>query len=190
MKLYIKHMVCERCKSLVKDALDETGIPYRSINLGEVETTEEISKTLRTSLYNTLQKSGFELIDPGKNVIIEKLKSAILDLEGFSNEVLDTSYVDYISLYMNDNFISLSTLFSEIEGMSIDKYIIRQKIERVKELLVYDDMNLAEIAHRLHYSNTTELDDQFKSITGLTPGHFRELRHARYKRISFPNILQ
>ena len=190
MKLYIKNMVCERCKSLVKEELDKNGINYREVNLGVVETTEDISATQHTDLFNALQKFGFELIDPQKNTIIEKLKNAILDLERISNETLETSFSDYISLYMNMNFISLNTLFAEIEGITIDKYIIRQKIERVKELLVYEDMNLAEIAQRLHYSNTTELVNQFKSITGLTPGHFRDLRQARYKRIHLPDIIQ
>ncbi len=190
MKLYIKNMVCARCNSLVKEVLDNTSITYLSINLGEVETTGEISLAQRTDLSNALLLSGFELIDPQKNEIFEKLKNAIHDLEGFSNEALETSYSDYISMYMDDNFISLNTLFSEIEGITIDKYIIRQKIERVKELLVYDDMSIAEITYRLRYSDISELSKQFKSITGLTPGHFRDLRQARKKSIEFPDIIQ
>ncbi len=189
MKLYIKNMVCERCKTIVKGDLDTLNIKYSSINLGEVETLIEISGSDRKALYNALQKSGFELIDPQKNEIIEKLKSAISDLERFSDEELKTGYADYLSLCVKANFISLNTLFSEIEGITIEKYIIQHKIERVKEMLVYEDLDLSEIARKLHYSSINELDIQFKSQTGLTPAHFNELRNARYIRNSIPDVI-
>ncbi len=179
MKLYIKNMVCERCKTIVKRELDNVGVKYNSVQYGEVDTTEDLTISQRTKLHDALQKSGFELIDSHKHALIEDLKSAIHDMEGFSDEDLKTSFTDYISLRVNDNFISLNTLFSELEGVTIEKYIIRRKIERVKEMLVYEDISLSEIAHKLHYSNTIELVRQFKSITGLTPSHFSLLRCSR-----------
>ncbi len=179
MKLYIKNMVCNRCKSLVKNELDKLGIHYNTVELGEVTLNNKMTPEQHTKLFIALQHSGFELIDDHKNGLIEKLKNAIVDLEHFSDENLKTSFSDYISLSVDDNFISLNTLFAEIEGITIEKYIIKHKIERVKELLVYDDLDLAEIAVKMHYSNAAQLSSQFKSITGLTPSHFRQLRHTR-----------
>ena len=179
MKLYIKNMVCQRCKKIVRDELDKIGVPYASVELGEVNTKEKITSLQHAQLFNALQQSGFELIDNNKNTLIEKLKLAIANLEHYSDEDLKTSFSDYISLSVNDNFISLNTLFAEIEGVTIEKYIIKHKIELVKELLVYDNLNLAEIALKMHYSNTAQLSSQFKSITGLTPSNFRQLRNAR-----------
>jgi copper chaperone CopZ len=181
MKLYIKNMVCNRCKTTVKETLEKLGIQYASVELGEVNLKTHISTLQREKLDTDLQKSGFELIDEQKNELIEKLKAAITDLEIYSDEDLKTSFSDFISLSVNDNFISLNTLFAEIEGVTIEKYIIRHKIARVKELLVYDDLTLAEIAHKMHYSSTAQLSSQFKRITGLTPSHFRLLRSTRVK---------
>jgi AraC-like DNA-binding protein len=179
MKLYIKNMVCSRCKKIVKDELDRIGIPYLTVELGEVNTKKKITSLQHTQLHEALQQFGFELIDDRKNALIEKLKKAIADLQLYSDEDLKTSYSDYISLNVNDNFISLNTLFSEIKGVTIEKYIIKLKIELVKELLVYDNLNLTEIALKMHYSNTAQLSSQFKSITGLTPSNFRQLRNTR-----------
>jgi AraC-like DNA-binding protein len=128
-----------------------------------------------------LEQFGFELINNEKNYLIEKLKRAIFDLEMFSDEELKTSHSDFISLKVNDNFISLNTLFSEIEGITIEKYIIKQKVELVKELLGHNNLNITEIAVKMHYSNVAHLSSEFKSVTGLTPIHFRQLRHISYK---------
>jgi YesN/AraC family two-component response regulator len=179
MKLYIKNMVCSRCKTIVKTELDNIGIQYLTVELGEVNTRKEISSSQRKRLYDGLQLSGLELIDIEKNELIEKLKRSINDLEHFSDEDLKTSYSDYISLSVNENFLSLNTLFSEIEGITIEKCIIKHKIAKVKELLVYNDLDLAQIATKMHYSNAAQLSRQFKSITGLTPLHFRQLRQIR-----------
>jgi len=179
MKLYIKNMVCSRCKMIVKAELDKIGVQYVTVELGEVNTTKKITTLQRTQLYARLQQSGLELIDDGKNDLIEQLKRAIVDLEHNSDEDWKTSFSDFISLRVNDNFISLNTLFAEIKGITIEKYIIRHKIDRIKELLVYDDLNLADIAFKMHYSNVAQLSSQFKRITGLTPSHFRQLRHTR-----------
>jgi AraC-like DNA-binding protein len=177
MKLYIKNMVCSRCKTIVKAELDKIDISYVTVELGEVTIEKKITPDQQAKLSAALKQFGFELIDDRKNDLIEKLKKAIVDLEFCSDEDLKTNYSDFISLSVNDSFISLNTLFSEIEGITIEKYIIKQKIERVKELLGHADLNLTEIAVKMHYSNTAQLSSQFKSMTGLTPSHFRQLRH-------------
>ncbi|MGD0756008.1 MAG: helix-turn-helix transcriptional regulator [Bacteroidales bacterium] len=184
MKLYIKNMVCSRCKTTVKTELDKLGIVYVSIELGEVTIKKKLTPVQHHLLYLALEQFGFELINNEKNYLIEKLKKAILDLEMYSDEDLKTSYPDYISLRVNDSFISLNTLFSEIEGITIEKYIIKQKIELVKELLEHNNLNLTEIAVKMHYSNVAHLSSEFKSITGLTPLHFRQLRHISYNNLS------
>lgn len=172
-------MVCNRCKTIVIEELNKIEVPYLTVELGEVNTAKNITTEQRTQFGDALLLAGFELIDERKHDLIERLKKAILDLENYSDEDLKTSFSDYISLNVNDNFISLNTLFSEIEGVTIEKYIITHKIDRVKELLVYNDLNLAEIAHKMHYSSAAQLSRQFKRITGLTPLHFRQLRHSR-----------
>jgi YesN/AraC family two-component response regulator len=179
MKLYIKNMVCSRCKKIVKAELDKMDIHYASVELGEVTIHKKLTAIQHTDLCVALQQSGFELLDDHKNDLIEKLKCAIIDLEHYSDEDLKTSFSDYISLRVNDNYISLNTLFAEIEGITIEKFIIKHKIELVKELLVCEDLNLADIAIKMHYSNIAQLSSQFKSITGLTPSHFRQLRQTR-----------
>jgi AraC-like DNA-binding protein len=181
MKLYIKNMVCSRCKTTVKSELDKLGIPYLSVEQGEVTTRKKLSSTDEHLLYHSLIQHGFELINSEKNFLIEKLKKAIFNLGMFSDEHLKTSYPDYISLSVNDSYISLNTLFSEIEGITIEKYIINQKVELVKELLGLNSLNISEIAVKMHYSNVGQLSSEFKSVTGLTPLHFRQLRHISYK---------
>jgi AraC-like DNA-binding protein len=163
----------------IAEDLDKLGIQYTSVDFGEVNTKNDIAPQQRKQIKTALQKSGFELIDEQKNEMIEKLKLAILDLENYSDEDLKTSFTDFICLSVNENYISLNTLFSEIEGVTIEKYIIRHKINRIKELLVYDDLSLGDIARKMHYSSVAHLSSQFKRITGLTPAHFRQLRQSR-----------
>jgi YesN/AraC family two-component response regulator len=150
------------------------------VELGEVTIEKKITLAQHTKLSASLKQFGFELIDSRKNKLIEKLKRTIINLELHSDEELKTSHSDYISLSLNYNFISLNTLFSEIEGITIEKYIIKHKIELVKELLGHHDLNMTEIAVKMHYSNVAQLSGQFKSITGLTPLHFRQLRHISH----------
>jgi len=172
-------MVCERCKATVKTELNKMSIPNISVETGVVTIQGKITSLQRNQLSEALLKNGFELIDAEKNTLIEKLKSAIGDLEKYSDEDMKLSFMDYIALSLTDNYISLNTLFSEIEGITIEKYILRHKIERVKEYLVYEDLTLAEIAAKMHYGNVAQLSGQFKRVTGLTPAHFKMLRNAR-----------
>jgi YesN/AraC family two-component response regulator len=177
MKLYIKNMVCSRCKTIVKSELDKLDIQYIDVELGEVTFKGEITSLQYNKLYAALKQCGLELLADSNNDLIEKLRKAIIDLENYSDENLKISYPEYISLSVNDNFISLNKLFSEIKGISIEKYIKRHKIELAKELLLYKDLNLSEIAHKMHFSNAAQLSSLFKSLTGLTPSHFRQLLH-------------
>lgn len=170
-------MVCERCKTSVKSKLAETGILYDKVDIGEVTISRKLTPSQHNRLNSSLKRMGFELIDNKNNELIEKLMSTIAILGKCSDEDLNTSYTDFISLNVNDNFISLNTLFSEIEGITIEKYIINQKIEVVKELLGHDDYSIPEIASRMHYGSVSKLSSQFKSITGLTPRHFRQIHH-------------
>lgn len=172
-------MVCTRCKTIVKDELDKIGVLYDAVELGEVTIKDRITSEQRTKLFAALKQSGLELIGDRKIDLIEKLKRTIVDLEHYSDENLKMSYSDYISLSLNDHFISLSTLFSEIEGITIEKYIIKYKIEMVKELLLYNELTLVQIALKMHYINVRQLSGQFKSITGLTPLHFKQLCHFK-----------
>ena len=174
-------MVCSRCKETVKTELDKLAIRYVSVDLGEVIIRKKLTSEQHHLLKSSLEQFGFELINNEKNYLIEKLKRAIFDLEMFSDEELKTSHSDFISLKVNDNFISLNTLFSEIEGITIEKYIIKQKVELIKELLGHNNLNITEIAVKMHYSNVAHLSSEFKSVTGLTPLHFRQLRHISYK---------
>ena len=174
-------MVCSRCKETVKTELDKLAVRYVSVDLGEVIIRKKLTSDQHHLLKSSLEQFGFELINNEKNFLIEKLKRAIFDLEMFSDEELKTSHSDFISLKVNDNFISLNTLFSEIEGITIEKYIIKQKVELVKELLGHNNLNITEIAVKMHYSNVAHLSSEFKSVTGLTPLHFRQLRHISYK---------
>jgi len=181
MKLYIKNMVCSRCKTTVKTELEKLGIEYVSVELGEVTVRKKLTSVQHRLFYLALEQHGFELINNDKNFLIEKLKKAIFDLEMYSDEDLKTNYPEYISLRVNDSFISLNTLFSEIQGITIEKYIIKQKVELVKVMLGHNNLNITEIAVKMHYSNVAQLSSEFKSITGLTPVHFRQLRHISYK---------
>lgn len=173
-------MVCSRCKTTVKSELDKLGIQYLSVEQGEVTTRKKLTPMEEHQFYLALIQHGFELINSKKNYLIEKLKKAIFDLGMFSDEQLKTGYTDFISLNVNDSYISLNTLFSEIEGITIEKYIINQKVELVKELLGLNSLNISEIAVKMHYSNVGQLSSEFKSVTGLTPLHFRQLRHISY----------
>jgi AraC-like DNA-binding protein len=172
-------MVCNRCETTVKSELYKLGILYDTVKLGEVELRNTITSEQRLLLATALEYNGFELIDDKNNILIERLKKSIIDLEHYSDEDLKTNFADYISLFVDDNFISLNKLFSEIEGITIEKYIIKRKIERIKEMLVYEDLKLDEIAHKMHYSSTVALSNQFKHETGLTPSHFKKLRGNR-----------
>lgn len=173
MKLYIKNMVCGRCKMVVKDELLKFGLHPKSIELGEVEILEDLSHEQKDQLDALLQSFGFELIDDKKSRLIEKIKNTIVDLVHYSEDHINITLSEYISGKVHHDYNYLSNLFSEVEGTTIEKYFIAQKIEKVKELLKYDELSLSEIADRLGYSSVSYLSNQFKKQTGLTPSFYK-----------------
>src|SRR4030095_12279374 len=179
MRLFIKNMVCIRCKMVVKEELKKLGLHYSSVELGEVEIMEEISVEQHDHFKVALLKSGLELMDDKKSVLIQKIKNVIVELVHYSEEPLTIKFSEYLSQNRNRAYTYLANLFSEVQGTTIEKFIIAHKIERVKELLVYDELNLTEIAYLMHYSSVAHLSAQFKKVTGLTPSHFKQLRYKR-----------
>lgn len=183
MKLYIKYMVSLRCKMLVKDELKKLGLDYVSVDLGMVEIYGGITDEQRESLSNNLKRSGLELLDDKKNILVERIKSVIVEMIHYAEEIPDENDSDYISEKLGYDYTYLSNTFSEVKGITIQQYIILHKIEKVKELLLYDELTLTEIAYKLHYSSVAHLSNQFKKITGLTPTYFKEVKQKRDKNL-------
>jgi len=172
-------MVCIRCKMVVKAELEKLGLHYIVVELGEAEIMESISAEQHDQFKEALLKSGLELLDDKKSVLIQKIKNVIVELIHYSEEPLAINFSDHLSQKLNHNYTYLANLFSEVQGTTIEKFIIAHKIERVKELLVYNELNLTEIAYLMHYSSVAHLSAQFKKVTGLTPSHFKQLREKR-----------
>lgn len=179
MKLYIKNMVCSRCKMVVKSELEKLGLQPLSVDLGEVGIADELEGYQRQDIHAALQKFGFALLDDKKSVIIERVKNLIVDLVQNKNNQLKTNLSDYLSIELNHDYTYITNLFTQVEGTTIEQYFIAQKIERVKELLVYDEMSLSEIAYQLNYSSVSHLSKQFKKVTGLTPSHYKQLKEKK-----------
>lgn len=176
-------MVSLRCKMLVKSELEKLGLTCVSVDLGMVDIREEISEEQLETFNNNLKRSGLELLDDKKNILVEKIKAVIIEMIHYSDEVPKVNDSDYISEKLNYDYTYLSNTFSEVKGMTIQQYIILHKIERVKELLIYDELTLTEIAYKLHYSSVAHLSNQFKKVTGLTPTYFKELKDKRNKNL-------
>ena len=179
MKLYIKNMVCIRCKMLVKAELEKLGLHYTTVDLGEVDILENITTEQLSRLNVALKKSGLELMDDKKAILVEKIKTIIIEQVHYTDEQIKINLSNYLSEKLNHDYTYLANLFSEVKGTTIEKFYLLHKIEKVKELLVYDELNLTEIAYKLHYSSVSHLSSQFKRITGLTPSHFKTLKHKR-----------
>jgi AraC-like DNA-binding protein len=163
----------------VKSELEKLGLHHTMVDLGEVEIMEDISKTKLHKLDLALRKSGLELMDDNKNILVEKIKTIIIELIHYNDEQIKINLSNYLSEKLNHNYTYLSNLFSDVKGSTIEKFYLSQKIEKVKELLVYDELNLTEIAYKLHYSSVAHLSNQFKKMTGLTPSHFKRLKYKR-----------
>lgn len=172
-------MVCIRCKMVVKEELTKLKIPFSSVELGEVEVMENISAEQHEQIKAALLKSGLELMDDKKSILIQKIKNVIIELVHYSDEPLTVNFSEYLSQKLNYDYTYLANLFSEVQGTTIEKFLIAHKIERVKELLVYNELNLTEISYRMHYSSVAHLSAQFKKVTGLTPSHFKQLKNKR-----------
>ncbi|HEY1040282.1 MAG TPA: AraC family transcriptional regulator [Bacteroidia bacterium] len=176
-------MVCSRCRMVVTSELEKAGIPYLSVDLGEIEVSKEPTVEQLDKLNLGLRQYGFELIDDKKSRIIEKIKNHIVKLIHHSDDGIKTNLSDYLADKLHYDYTYLSNLFSEIEGTTIEKYFIAQRIEKIKELLVYDEFTLSEIADKLGYSSVAYLSGQFKKVTGLTPSHFKALKEHKRKNI-------
>lgn len=172
-------MVSLRCKMMVKDELKKLGIVYVIVELGTVTMLVDISKTQRELLKVNLLKSGLELLDDKKAILIEKIKNVITEMIHYSDELPKVNYSDYISEKLNLDYTYLSNIFSEVKGITIQQFIIINKIERVKELLLYNELTLTEISHKMHYSSVAHLSNQFKKITGLSPSFYKQLKQKR-----------
>lgn len=179
--LFIKNMVCNRCIMVVQNELNNLNFDIKSIKLGEVILNIEPTADEKNKLGAILTSLGFELIDDKKSRIIEKIKNTIIELVHHKNSDIKNNLSDVLSNALHHDYNYLSNLFSEIEGTTIEKYFIAQKIERVKELLVYDELSLSEIAYQLNYSSVAYLSNQFKKVTGLTPSHFKQIKEDRRK---------
>jgi AraC-like DNA-binding protein len=181
MKIHIKNMVCPRCVMAVKAILENIGLHPTHIGLGEVELDEDDISEIKSELKQQLQSIGFDLLDDKNSKIIERIKNLITDIIQTKNNQLNITLSDFLSSELNRDYSQLSNLFSEVEGITIEKYYILQKIEKVKELLIYDELSLSEIAFQLNYSSVAYLSNQFKKVTGLTPSHFKNLKENKRK---------
>lgn len=179
MKLYIKYMVSLRCKMMVKEELKKLGLHFIVVELGEIDIMETLNVEQRRELKAGLLQSGLELMDDKKAVLIERIKNVIIEMVHYSDELPKTNYSDYISEKLNHDYTYLSNIFSEVKGITIQQFIIIHKIERAKELMLYDELNLTEISYKLNYSSVAHLSNQFKKVTGLTPSHFKQLKDKR-----------
>ncbi len=179
MKLYVKYMVSIRCKMVVIAELETLGLPYTTVDLGEVEIPGTMSLKQRTELARALKRSGLELMDDKKAILIERIKQVIIETIHYTDEELRINWSDLLTEKLNYDYTYLANIFSEVESTTIEQFIIKHKIERAKELLVYDELSLTEISYRLHYSSVAALSNQFKKITGLTPTFFKNIKHKR-----------
>jgi AraC-like DNA-binding protein len=176
MKIYLKNMVSIRCKILVKAELVKLGLNYKSVELGEAEIIENITTEKCNELRVALKISGIELIDDKKSILIEKIKRVIIELVHYSEEPLEINFSEHLSQKLNHDYTYLANNFSESQGTTIEHYLILHKIERVKELLVYNELNISEIALKLGYSSVAHLSNQFKKVTGHTPSFFKKIK--------------
>lgn len=179
-------MVSARCKMKVKAELKKLGLHFITIDLGEVEIMESITKVQTEQIKVALLKSGLELMDDKNAMLIEKIKNVIIEMVHHSDELPNVNFSNFLSEKLKYDYTYLSNLFSETEGTTIEHFILLHKIERVKELIIYGELNLTEIAFKLHYSSVSHLSNQFKKITGLTPSFFKSLKDK--KRTSLENV--
>jgi len=181
MHYFIRNMVCNRCIMVVQHLYESMGYPPVHIELGEVETEHPLSEDDLEKIKSALIGYGFEMIDDTTSVLIDKIKTVIIEMTHYTKEPVKENYSTYIESKLRRDYTYLSNLFSDVNGITIEKYIILQKIERVKELLVYDELTLSEIAYELGYSSVAYLSGQFKKVTGLTPGHFKQIKESKRK---------
>jgi AraC-like DNA-binding protein len=192
LKLYIKYMVSNHCKLAVKDELKKLGLHYIVVDLGEIEIMEELSPEMKQQLKYGLLSSGFELMDDKRAVLIERIINVIIEMVHHTTDAIKINFSDFLSEKLGLDYTYLSNMFSEVKGITIQQFIIIHKVERIKELLIYDELNLTEISYKLNYSSVAHLSNQFKKITGLSPSHFKKMKDKRripIEELGNPNAL-
>lgn len=177
--LHIKNMVCQRCVEAVQEEFDRIEIPVRSIQLGKVTLQSEISDEQKSTLGDALQKRGFELLESKNSQYIEQIKSLLIKEIHYSEKPIHVNYSTYLEKEIGKDYHSLSSLFSSVEGVTIERFIILQKLEKVKELLIYDELSLSQIANKLNYSSVQHLSNQFKKTMGMTPSEFKNAQSGQ-----------
>lgn len=184
MKLHIKNMVCPRCITTVRNIFNGLNIELKSVQLGEVQTSVDISESQKLQLEQELLKNGFEILKDHNAKLISEIKSLIVNQIHYSQESLKVNFSTLLSEKLNHEYTSLSKLFSSVEGVTIERYILKQKIEKVKELLFYNELTLSEIAFQLDYSSSAHLSSQFKKETGMTPSEFKKMRKPGHQSLA------
>jgi AraC-like DNA-binding protein len=179
MKLFIKYMVSNRCKIVVKEILRELDLHFVLVDLGEVEIMENISAEQRELLKSNLLECGLDLMDDKKSILIEKIKTIIIQLIHHSEEDIKINFSEYLSEKLHHNYNYIANLFSEVQGVTIEHFIINHKVEKIKELMIYGELTITEIAYKMNYSSVAHLSTQFKKVTGLSPSHFKQLKDKR-----------
>ncbi len=181
MKLYIKHMVSIRCTMFVRSELQKMGFFNCNVKLGEVFCTDSLSSIQLEHLKGVLHEAGLEVLDDKKSILIERIKNVVVEMVHYLDELPKTKFSSYLSEKLNYDYTYLSNLFSETEGRTLEHFVLHHKIEKIKELIMYDEMNLTEIAFKMHYSSVAHLSNQFKKITGQTPSSFKSM-HERFRK--------
>jgi AraC-like DNA-binding protein len=172
-------MVSNRCKMVVKEELKKLGLHYILVDLGEIDIMEDLPPEQVNDLREALLVSGLELMDDKKSIMIEKIKTIIIEMIHHTNEELKINFSNFLSEKMDHNYSYLASLFSEVQGITIEQFIILHKVERIKELIIYNELNITEIAWKMNYSSVAHLSNQFKKVTGLSPSHFKQLKEKR-----------
>lgn len=176
-------MISQRCKMVVKEELKKLDIVYINVDLGTVNILGDITQDKREQLKINLVRSGLELLDNKKSILIEKIKMVIIEMIHYAEELPEINYSDYISKKLNYDYTYLANIFSEVKGITIQQYIIIHKIEKIKELILYDELNFTEISYKLHYSSVSHLSNQFKKITGLSPSFYKQMKQKRMQNL-------
>ncbi|SNS21203.1 AraC-type DNA-binding protein [Belliella buryatensis] len=179
MKIFIQYMVSLRCKLMVKSELEKLNIKYKSVELGEVMLFKNLSKTKKEKLKKGLHRSGLELMDDKNSMLIEKIINIIVEMVHYSDDVPKVNFSVFLSEKMGQDYHKLAGIFSKTKGMTIEQFIINHKVERIKELIIYDELNFTEISHIMHYNSISHLSRQFKQVTGLTPSFFKSMSHRQ-----------
>jgi AraC-like DNA-binding protein len=176
MKLYIKFMLSTRCKMVVKSILNSLDLHFVFVDLGEVEIMEDLDAEQLEELKMALQAADLELMDNKKAILIERIKTTIVEMVHHSNEGIKINFSNYLSEKLHHDYTYMANLFSEMQGTTIEQFMIAHKVERIKELIIYGELNITEIAWKMNYSSVAHLSNQFKKMTGLSPSQFKQLK--------------